>query len=61
MHFLAWEDYCNFYLAFWGVDFHKIWGRESLSRSHSGLHRTEDNLGCELLQQLSCGAHAPGT
>jgi hypothetical protein len=38
MPFVAWEDYCNFYLdfwvpfAFWEADFYKMKARETLSR-----------------------------
>jgi hypothetical protein len=41
----------NFYFtlrapfAFWEADFHKIKGRETLSRSHNDLNTTVDNTG----------------
>jgi hypothetical protein len=50
-YFLAWEDYHNFYLAFgasyasWEVGFHKIKGKETLSRSHNNLNTADDDMG----------------
>jgi hypothetical protein len=50
MPFLSWEDYYKFYLAFRAPfsfgeeDFHKIKGRETLSRSHD-LNTTDSNAG----------------
>jgi hypothetical protein len=51
MPFLTWEDYLNFYLAFWLSNafeeayFHKIKGTETLSRAHKDLNTTDDTIG----------------
>jgi hypothetical protein len=51
MPFLAWEDYHNFYLAFWALFalgeacFHKIKGRKYSEISHNDLNTANVNTG----------------
>jgi hypothetical protein len=60
MFFLAWEEYHNFYLAFWApfafceADFHKIKGRGALSRSRQDLNTLDSNE--ELTESCSTSA-----
>jgi hypothetical protein len=48
-------EYHNFCLAFWKVYFHRIKGKETLSRSHD-LNTADDNTGLteSLSNQMSC-------
>jgi hypothetical protein len=53
--FFSWEVFHNVYFsfgesfAFWEEYFHKIKGRETLSRSHNDLNTTDDNVGLSKL------------
>jgi hypothetical protein len=63
MIFLAWEDYHNFYHAFWKSftswekDLYKIQGRETLSISHNNLNTIDNNAGLTKNFSMSTELH----